>query len=337
MPTTADYTYTYTGPQYQETRKFNLQRGNVLKAVFAGEKWGDIIRNINASQEKDKKRFDGLDCLWDEDLAGQTTDVERKVVKIDIQAGPTLWGGYYRRKSTPETGGIVAVFFSGSGGPAKCYVLPVLLGYLTNPALKNYIEGVLTVDYRGFGMSREGGPDSMPRSSQYEPQGDYLPGSRALYTDASAMIAFLNDSPENGGLGIPGYRILLHGFSLGSGPATEMSKAGKPHCGLVLHGPMQSVKDVANREGGFLGKIKIAGAVADGNVGFRNYDKIPDIQVPVLVTSGPKDSMWPDAKNLRAKLQKEGKKSFFCRALSGTYACQRAVHRYFRGRCGGAS
>jgi fermentation-respiration switch protein FrsA (DUF1100 family) len=81
--------------------------------------------------------------------------------------------------------------------------------------------GVLAVEYRGFGKS-EG-----------------TVGEAGLYRDAEAGYRYLTDT-----LKIPPERIVLYGFSLGSGVATELATV-EPVAGLILEGAYTSIRDSA--------------------------------------------------------------------------------------------
>lgn len=312
-----DYDYKYVGPIYRETRKFKLARDSVLKNVFAAGPWGNIIR---ANGSRVDAPFQPKDFR---------VSVTVKTVKISIKDSATtvLQGAVYTNPSS--LGKLVVIFFSGSGGPLNEFAQPVIEHYLGRArSTSAMVKSVICVDYRGFGLSRA---QSIVRSKTYKPTGAYLPSSKAIYTDASAVIEFATAKTNAGGLGVDPKHLILHGFSLGSGPATEMSRLGKPHSGLVLHGPMKTISHESVNAmidmmsigpvggkvvytlgslaslGGLSHLVKIGGKIAEGNVGFQNLKKMKDIAVPVLITTGPNDSMWSGAKSLHKELKKRKK------------------------------
>jgi pimeloyl-ACP methyl ester carboxylesterase len=84
--------------------------------------------------------------------------------------------------------------------------------------------GVLTLDYRGYGMS--GGK----------------PSEKNMYADVDAALKWLQSK------GVAGSRVVIYGYSLGSAPATEMSAGNyslKPSK-LVLEAPFASAQVMVN-------------------------------------------------------------------------------------------
>lgn len=119
---------------------------------------------------------------------------------------------------------------------------------------------VLILDYRGYGKS-EGSPSE-----------------QALYEDAEAGYAWLLGQGRDPG------RIVIHGESLGTAPATDL--ASKRACGaLVLEAPFPSRAAVAQRVLPLLGPL-----VARG---FETARKIADVSCPVLVIHGTADRVIP--------------------------------------------
>jgi pimeloyl-ACP methyl ester carboxylesterase len=303
------YEYDYSGSIYRETRRYKHFRKSVLETVFGGGDWKEIVVDEDTGERVDEP--------LPANIFGPASGVSLDEVTINIQDGTQttiLKGALYTQTKTSKHGFYV-IFMSGSGGPINTYAKGILSGYLCDPEINRFIKSVLCIDYRGFGLSRA---KKVINVDTYKPSGAYLPGSRALYTDASAMIEFLNSH-----LNIPGDQIILHGYSLGSGPATQMSKDNKPHGGLVLHGPMHSVSFEAFNQfpgskaavfaltlGIWAGVAKLGAAIAHGNVGFVNIKKMRDINVPVLLTSGPNDQAWDAAKKLEEELLKHKKRVF---------------------------
>lgn len=116
---------------------------------------------------------------------------------------------------------------------------------------------VLAYDYPGYGLS--GGKAS----------------EKACYNALEAVIRFAHEK-----LGFPKENIILHGRSLGAGPAVEMCKRGK-YGGLII-------------ESAFISAFKVVIGIDwlpwDR---FRNLRKISSIEEPTLVIHGGKDEVVP--------------------------------------------
>ncbi len=118
----------------------------------------------------------------------------------------------------------------------------------------------LIIDYRGYGKS-EGAPSE-----------------QALYEDAEAAYAWLL------GEGRDPARIVIHGESLGTAPATHL--AARQGCGaLVLEAPFPSRAKVAARVVPLLGPLLARG--------FETATKIAEVECPVLVIHGAADRVIP--------------------------------------------
>lgn len=311
-----DHSYTYAGHIYDHDRNSSTLNLS-LKMVMAAGDWPNIIST------------NGAQAVTGRMLAGENAITADKVkIKIATPDGTTKLRGHLYTHAGGNCREFYVLFLSGSGGPLCEYGANVVAGYLTTAAsTKLQVRGVLAVDYRGFGLSRENEQQAV---NGYKPTGVYLPTEAGVYTDASAMYAFLRH-----GLNVPAKRIIIHGYSLGSGPAVELA-ANHPCAGLILHGPMKtaafnayktftmnglrvhSKKSIGSRigagaatllSGGIIPGISFAlGGISAAVIGkdcpMDNYSKIDQVDKPTLITSGPKDSMWEDAKALFAKLSK---------------------------------
>jgi pimeloyl-ACP methyl ester carboxylesterase len=135
---------------------------------------------------------------------------------------------------------------------------------------------VLAVDYRGYGNS------------------DGTPSSRGFYSDAMAMVGFLTGHKDAKGLGLKVNNIIVHGWSIGSGPAVEttlrLQQQGRSPAGLVLHCAIASTYAVGTNMTG----SRAAGWLADKAFGFRNEAKMPSVRVPVVVLWGSQDATFRD-------------------------------------------
>lgn len=108
------------------------------------------------------------------------------------------------------------------------------------------------------------------------------PSQDGLYMDAQAAYDTLIASglaPEN---------IVVHGFSLGTGPATRLA-AENPAGALVLEAPYYSILRIAQR------KAPIFPVGLGFRNGFRSDRYIGDVAAPVLIVHGSADSVIPAA------------------------------------------
>lgn len=86
--------------------------------------------------------------------------------------------------------------------------------------------------------------------------------------------------------GIDSSDLIIYGESIGSGVAVQLA-ARVPAKGLILEAPMSSAIDVAREHYPFL----LAGFVLWDS--YRSVDYIEDIEMPLLVIHGDKDSIIP--------------------------------------------
>lgn len=151
------------------------------------------------------------------------------------------------------------LLLSGSGGNINQQMNSVAKGY------QHKGWNALCVDYRGYGAS------------------DGTPSSRGFYSDAMAMWQFLIAPKEQGGRELARHNICIHGYSIGSGPATELTvrltKNGQLPSGLILQYPIASTQAIGAVKSGY----QAAGWIAGKAFGFRNEDKIGQISVPVAI------------------------------------------------------
>lgn len=113
------------------------------------------------------------------------------------------------------------------------------------------------VDYRHYGHS--GG----------------TPTEANIYADVQLAYRYVRDT-----LQVPAERIIIFGYSLGSGPAVELA-LHEPAAGVVLQGAFVSAYRVMTR---------IPLLVGDK---FVNLAKVPRLRVPVMVIHGTADATVP--------------------------------------------
>jgi len=116
---------------------------------------------------------------------------------------------------------------------------------------------VFALDYRHYGHS-EGEPTEANTNSDVELAYDYIRNT----------------------LHVPPERILIFGYSLGSGPGIELA-LHRPAAGLILQGPYVSTYRVMTHVPVFFGDK------------FVNIAKVPRLKLPVLVIHGTSDGTVP--------------------------------------------
>ncbi len=157
-------------------------------------------------------------------------------------------------KATPN--GPFLLWFHGNAGNLTYFLDDYKATFSNLP-----VEGLL-VEYRGFGRS----------------EGD--PSEEGLYADAEGAWTYLTQT-----LNVPPERIVVYGFSLGGGVATELASRHEP-AGLVVQSSFTSIPDVAN---------SIAPVVPDSWVKsqMRSVDKVAQIHCPKLFVHSTGDRLIP--------------------------------------------
>lgn len=130
--------------------------------------------------------------------------------------------------------------------------------------------GAVLVEYRGYGVSRDSG----------------APSEQGLYADASAIL----DALEARGVGSA--RVVLFGFSLGSGVATEMAARGRARS-LVLMAPYTSIPDVLSS---WMPVLPSSLLIPDR---FDTLSKAPRVEVKTTIVHGTHDPVVPYAHGAR--------------------------------------
>ena len=149
---------------------------------------------------------------------------------------------------------LTVVFFHGSGELASDE------GGLAQ-ALVSHGYAALFAEYRGYGVSRDAGATT----------------EEGVYADAEAVLASAGAARD---------RIVLYGYSLGTGVAMEMAARGWGRA-MVLIAPYTSIPDVAARE---LPIVPMHWLVRDR---LDSRAKAPRIGIPVFVAHGDADRVVP--------------------------------------------
>lgn len=157
----------------------------------------------------------------------------------------------------PEPSAPVIVYFHGNGGQ-----------------LANSVGLARSVTARGFGFYAVEYPGYGPAAKQGDPT------ESSLYATADAALVYLRDT-----LGVAKERVALHGWSLGTGVATEMATRDFG-AKLILFAPFTSMVDMAELKAG----KRARGLIPDH---YDSVAKAPGVEIPVLIVHGTKDRMIP--------------------------------------------
>jgi fermentation-respiration switch protein FrsA (DUF1100 family) len=154
---------------------------------------------------------------------------------------------------------------------------------------------VLAYDYRGYGLSTG------------------RPSERNAYADEAAAFAWLTRE-----MAVPPGRIIVHGRSLGGGPAAELVSR-EPVAGLVLESTFTSAHSVSP-----LGRLFPFDR-------FRSARRLPDVRAPVLVIHGTADEVIPIAVGRRLlELAREPKEALWVDGAGHNDLIDVAGERYWR-------
>ncbi len=124
--------------------------------------------------------------------------------------------------------------------------------------------GVVAAEYPGYGLMRA-----------------VEPTEASLYASADALLRHLK-----GPLGIPRDRLVIQGFSLGTGVASEMARRGHGSR-LVLIAPYTSMKDMGALQAPWLPARWMM------HDAFDTFSRAPRITMPTLLLHGELDPLIP--------------------------------------------
>ncbi|MBN8527965.1 MAG: alpha/beta hydrolase [Caulobacterales bacterium] len=181
---------------------------------------------------------------------------QMQVVSIDTEDGERLVAWW----SPPQAGRPTFLFFGGNA-----MTLAGGDGRWRRIAAQG--AGVLAVAYRGYdGSTGE-------------------PSEAGLHKDASAAWRWLSSR-------VPAEDVVIHGFSLGTGVATQLAAEHKARA-LVLEAPYTSTADVAAVAYPW---VPVHLLMLDQ---FRSKDQIGRVQMPVLIVHGDADEVVPYSQGRR--------------------------------------
>lgn len=173
-------------------------------------------------------------------------------VKLETADGLSL-NALYR---APSDGRKVILFFHGNGDSA-------LNSSMSFESVLAEGQGALMVSYRGYA----GNPGK--------------PSEDGLYADGEAGLNFLRDQ------GISDERIIIGGFSLGTGIASHVATKGE-FAGLLLAAPFTALVDVAGEHFPWAP----SGIIRDR---YETRDRLASITAPTLIVHGERDGIIPVA------------------------------------------
>ncbi|MGA8937774.1 MAG: alpha/beta hydrolase [Acidobacteriaceae bacterium] len=165
---------------------------------------------------------------------------------------------------SPQPNAKVIVYFHGNGE-----VLDEE-GSREVPLFHQTGANLLMVEYRGYGSSS-------PRATTGVTMGE----------DARAAVRYLEQERH-----IPVSDIVICGWSIGTGVATQLAVETPGAAGLMLISPVASTADVANQSWLFRYLLRPSQWLRHDN-DFDNKDKIGSIRMPVLIMTGTEDQIAP--------------------------------------------
>ncbi|HEY1955499.1 MAG TPA: alpha/beta fold hydrolase [Polyangiaceae bacterium] len=174
--------------------------------------------------------------------------------KIEAHTGDGATARALRFGPAPADAPLTIVFFHGNGELAED-------GETVGRELASHGYSVELAEYRGYGLSRGAG----------------APTERGLYEDAEAIVE---------ATGVPNDRLVLMGFSLGTGIAVEMAARGHGRA-VILLAPYTSIPAVATRW------VQIFPMTLLMRDRFDSLSKAPRIDLPVFVAHGDRDHVVP--------------------------------------------
>ena len=190
-----------------------------------------------------------------------------------LETSPEKYGMVYGTVQVPSTDSARLVCWIIPSADTSTLWLLYLHGNAGNMAKQGYVEhyaqlhklgfNILTVDYRGYGESSG------------------RPTEQGLYDDARAGYEYLRSVQH-----VPGRRIVVYGYSLGSAVAVQLSST-VPTAGLIIEGAFTSITDVGAEHYPF---IPVRWIVGDR---FGSKARIGSITVPKLFVHARDDNTIP--------------------------------------------
>jgi uncharacterized protein len=155
------------------------------------------------------------------------------------------------------------IFLHGNAGNVSDMGYPQRYAQLTKLGYN-----VLSLDYRGYGAS-EGSPSE-----------------QGLYKDGFAAYIYLTRN-----LSVPSDKIIIYGYSLGTGVATQLASL-VPSKALIFEGAYTSLPDIGRQQYPFLPISYMAKNI------FNSLERINRIKIPKLFIHASDDTQIPIEMNL---------------------------------------
>lgn len=203
---------------------------------------------------KGKTEVAGVEVPKPVEQGKQSIQVQKEPFKM-IDHIPCLYLPY------DEGSNKIILYFHGN---AEDVGLAFDLLYLVGQRLQMH---VLAVEYPGYGLYKNQGPDETIMKEDALTIYDYL-----------TTVCGLQESD-----------IILFGRSMGSGPSSYLSKVRKPYS-LILMSAYTSIQNAAKS---ILGWASFLGFIVQER--FRNIDMLREAQCPVFIVHGKKDTLIPCA------------------------------------------
>ena len=131
-------------------------------------------------------------------------------------------------------------------------------------------SSILLVEYRGFGDG-----------------GNFQTSGKSTAEDARLALRYLEQQRH-----IPASKIVICGWSVGSGVASQLALESPDAGGLILLSGITSTADVANQDGTYRYLLRPVEWLRHDN-DFDTKSKIASIHLPVLIMSGTDDTLAP--------------------------------------------
>lgn len=190
-----------------------------------------------------------------------------------LETSPEKYGMVYGTVQVPSTDSVQLVCWIIPSADTSTLWLLYLHGNAGNMAKQGYVEhyaqlhklgfNILTVDYRGYGESSG------------------RPTEQGLYDDARAGYEYLRSMQH-----VPGGRIVVYGYSLGSAVAVQLAST-VPTAGVIIEGAFTSITDVGAEHYPFIPVRWIAGDR------FASKSRIGSVTVPKLFIHARDDNTIP--------------------------------------------
>jgi fermentation-respiration switch protein FrsA (DUF1100 family) len=183
----------------------------------------------------------------------ETHGLQHEDITLDVESGTMVRGWYVHAAGFPRA---TVLYFHGNGGNVSSY-----LGFIRRFADAGFDS--FSIDYEGYG-------ESTGHTTEAN-----------AYRDAAAAWSWLT-----GNRGVDPKHLVIWGFSLGGGVATQLAETHAPGA-LVLQSTFTSIPDVGAKAFAWIPVHLITHNL------FNNLERMPRIHAPVLIAHGRADQLIP--------------------------------------------